>query len=63
MLPTYFLQQWFNLLDSAAEGALYNSALRQFDGVDMGTKPLPTIPRSTSSDTCYSLVATQLFRR
>ncbi len=34
MLRIYFLQQWFNLSDPAAEEALYDSAvLRQFVGI------------------------------
>jgi len=42
MLRTYFLQQWFNLSDPAAEEALYDSAvLRQFVGIDLGSEPVP----------------------
>jgi len=34
MLRTYFLQQWFNPADPAAEEALYDSStLRQFVGI------------------------------
>ena len=37
MLRVYFLQQWFNLSDSEAEEALYESpALRRFASVDLG---------------------------
>ncbi len=42
MLRIYFLQQWFNLSDPAAEDALYESAvLRRFAGVDLGRAPAP----------------------
>lgn len=42
MLRVYFLQQWFNLSDPAAEDALYESAvLRRFAGVDLGRAPAP----------------------
>lgn len=42
MLRIYFLQQWFNLADPAAEEALYDSAvLRQFVGIDLGAEPVP----------------------
>jgi transposase, IS5 family len=42
MLRIYFLQQWFNLSDPAAEEALYDSAtLRQFAGLDLGSEPVP----------------------
>ena len=42
MLRIYFLQQWFNLSDPAAEEALYDSpALRRFAGVDLGRAPAP----------------------
>ncbi len=42
MLRIYFLQQWFNLSDPAAEKALYDSAvLRQFAGIDLGSEPVP----------------------
>jgi IS5 family transposase len=38
----YFLQQWFNLSDSAAEEALYDSsAMRRFVGIDLGCEPAP----------------------
>jgi IS5 family transposase len=37
MLRIYFLQQWFNLSDPAAEEALYDSsAMRRFVGIDLG---------------------------
>src|SRR6266436_237484 len=42
MLRIYFLQQWFNLSDPAAEEALYDSlAMRQFVGIDLGREPAP----------------------
>jgi transposase, IS5 family len=42
MLRTYFVQQWFNLLDPGVEEALYESAaLRRFVGVDLGVAPAP----------------------
>src|SRR5579863_3011715 len=42
MLRIYFLQQWFNLSDPAAEEALYDSVvLRQFAGIDLGSEPVP----------------------
>ena len=42
MLRINFLQHWFNLSDSAAEEALYDSqALRQFVGIDLGREPAP----------------------
>jgi transposase, IS5 family len=42
MLRIYFLQQWFNLSDPAAEEALYDSlAMRQFAGIDLGAEPAP----------------------
>ncbi len=42
MLRIYFLQQWFNLSDPAAEEALYDSAaMRRFAGVDLGEAPAP----------------------
>jgi IS5 family transposase len=42
MLRIYFLQQWFNLSDPAAEEALYDSmAMRQFAGIDLGREPAP----------------------
>lgn len=42
MLRIYFLQQWFNLSDPAAEEALYDSlSLRNFAGIDLGCEPVP----------------------
>ncbi|MGC2412431.1 MAG: IS5 family transposase [Stellaceae bacterium] len=42
MLRIYFLQQWFNLSDPAAEEALYDSAaMRRFAGIDLGREPVP----------------------
>jgi transposase len=42
MLRLYFLQQWFNLSDPAAEEALYDSvAMRGFVGIDLGREPAP----------------------
>jgi transposase, IS5 family len=42
MLRIYFLQQWFNLSDPAAEDALYDSeTMRRFVGVDLGDDALP----------------------
>src|ERR1051326_4017494 len=42
VLRIYFLQQWFNLSDPAAEEALYDSVvLRQFAGIDLGSEPVP----------------------
>src|SRR5438105_15638025 len=36
MLRIYFLQQWFNVSDPAAEEALYDSVgVRQFAGIDL----------------------------
>jgi IS5 family transposase len=42
MLRIYFLQQWFDLSDPAAEEALYDSvSMRAFAKVDLGTAPVP----------------------
>jgi transposase, IS5 family len=42
MLRIYFLQQWFNLSDPAAEEVLYDSiAMREFVGIDLGREPAP----------------------
>src|SRR5213076_2294392 len=42
MLRIYFLQQWFNLSDPAAEEALYDSsAMRRFVGIDLLCEPVP----------------------
>jgi transposase, IS5 family len=42
MLRIYFLQQWFNLSDPAAEDAIYDSeSMRCFAGVDLGEDVVP----------------------
>ena len=42
MLRIYFLQQWFDLSDPAAEDTLYDSlAMRQFVGLDLGQGAAP----------------------
>lgn len=42
MLRIYFLQQWFNLSDPAAEDALYDSvSMRRFIGLDLGQQAAP----------------------
>ncbi len=42
MLRIYFLQQWFNLSDPAAEDALYDSvSMRHFVGIDLGAERAP----------------------
>lgn len=42
MLRIYFLQQWFNLSDPAAEEALYDSvSMRRFVGIDLGREAAP----------------------
>ncbi|MGQ0646786.1 MAG: IS5 family transposase [Gemmatimonadaceae bacterium] len=42
MLRVYFLQQWFDLSDPAAEDALYDSeAMRQFARVELGEDAVP----------------------
>ena len=42
MLRIYFVQQWFNLSDPAAEDALYDSeAIRRFVGVDLSDDAIP----------------------
>jgi transposase, IS5 family len=42
MLRIYFLQQWFDLSDPAAEDALYDSeSMRRFVGVELGEDPIP----------------------
>jgi IS5 family transposase len=42
MLRIHFLQHWFELSDTAAEEALYDSrAMRQFVGIDLGQEPVP----------------------
>jgi IS5 family transposase len=53
MLRIYFLQQWFNLSDPAAEEALYDSvAMRQFVGIDLGRDRRRMRPRSCVSGIC-----------
>src|SRR5437899_8140921 len=42
MLRIYFLQQWFNLSDPAAEEALYDSeAMRRFAHIELGEDAVP----------------------
>lgn len=42
MLRLYFVQQWFNLSDPAAEDALYDSeAIRRFVGVELADEAVP----------------------
>lgn len=42
MLRIYFLQQWFNLSDPAAEDAIYDSeSMRRFAGVELGDDVIP----------------------
>src|SRR5262249_37489499 len=42
MLRIYFLQQWFNLSDPAAEDAIYDSeSMRRFAGVELGEDVVP----------------------
>jgi transposase, IS5 family len=42
MLRIYFLQQWFDLSDPAAEDAIYDSeSMRRFVGVDLGEDIVP----------------------
>jgi pilus assembly protein CpaE len=42
LLRTYLIQQWFNLSDTGAEEALYESpVLRSFVGVDLDVAPAP----------------------
>jgi len=42
MLRIYFLQQWFNLSDPAAEDAIYDSeSMRRFVGVELGEDDIP----------------------
>src|SRR5258705_6420975 len=42
MLRIYFLQQWFNLSDPQAEGAIYDSeSMRRFVGVELGAEVVP----------------------
>jgi IS5 family transposase len=42
MFRIYCLQQWFNLLDPAAEESLYDSeCMREFVGIDLGVESAP----------------------
>jgi IS5 family transposase len=42
MLRIYFLQQWFNLSDPAAEDSLYDiESMRVFAGIELGEHPVP----------------------
>jgi IS5 family transposase len=42
MLRIYFVQQWFNLSDPAAEDAIYDSeSIRRFAGVELGEDRIP----------------------
>jgi len=42
MLRIYFLQQWFDLSDPAAEDAIYDSeSMRRFAGVELGEAKVP----------------------
>ena len=42
MLRIYFLQNWFNLSDPAAEESLYDSlSMREFVGIDLGREGAP----------------------
>jgi len=42
MLRIYFMQQWFNLSDPAAEDALYDSeSMRRFAGIELGEDAVP----------------------
>lgn len=42
MLRIYFLQQWFDLSDPAAEDALYDSeSMRRFVGIELGEDTIP----------------------
>lgn len=42
MLRIYFLQQWFDLSDPAAEDALYDSeSMRRFAGLELSEDPVP----------------------
>lgn len=42
MLRIYFMQQWFNLSDPAAEDALYDSeSIRRFAGLELGDDAIP----------------------
>ena len=42
MLRIYFLQQWFNLSDPAAEDSLYDiESMRRFGGIELGDNAVP----------------------
>ena len=42
MLRVYFMQQWFNLSDPAAEDGLYDSeSMRRFAGIELGEDTVP----------------------
>src|SRR3989338_4615380 len=42
MLRIYFLQQWFNLYDPAAEDSLYDiESMRRFAGIELGDNAVP----------------------
>jgi transposase, IS5 family len=42
MLRIYFLQQWFDLSDPAAEDAIYDSeSMRRFVGIELGEEKIP----------------------
>jgi IS5 family transposase len=42
MLRIYFVQQWFDLSDPAAEDAIYDSeSMRRFVGVELGEDTVP----------------------
>ncbi|MBA3731357.1 MAG: transposase [Gammaproteobacteria bacterium] len=42
MLRIYFMQQWFNLSDTGAEDALYDSeSMRRFAGLELGEDAIP----------------------
>jgi transposase, IS5 family len=42
MLRIYFMQNWFNLSDPAAEDALYDSeSMRRFAGIELGDEAIP----------------------
>src|SRR6185437_12177503 len=54
MLRFYFLQQWFNLSDPAAEAALYDSsAMRRLSGSISAASRCPTKRRCAVSVTCW----------
>jgi IS5 family transposase len=58
MLRIYFLQQWFNLSDPAAEDAMYDSeSMRRFAGVELGED---VVPDETTILRCRHLLEHQL---